>query len=78
VTEVSARNRIRLQVDRELCYGFADCVDTTPEVFELDDESKAVVIDPDGATVDEILTAAQNCPVDAIFVIDEDGADLYP
>jgi ferredoxin len=76
--EVSARNRIRLRVDRELCYGFADCVDTTPGVFELDDESKAVVIDPDGAALDDILTAAQNCPVDAIFVVDEGGADLYP
>jgi ferredoxin len=52
-------------------------VDTAPGVFKLDDEDKAVVIDPDGEPVDVVLEAAQNCPVTAIFVTGEDG-DLYP
>ncbi len=46
-------------------------------VFELDDEGKAVVIDPDGADRDEIVDAARNCPVTAIFLIGE-GGDVYP
>jgi ferredoxin len=77
VSDLSPANRIRINVDRALCIGSGDCVDTAEGVFELDDEDKAVVIDPDGAPVDDILEAAQNCPVTAIFVVGEEG-DLYP
>jgi ferredoxin len=74
---LSQVNRIEITVDRALCIGSGDCVDTAPDVFQLDDEDKAVVVDPDGAPVDDIIAAAGNCPVAAIFVIGEDG-DLYP
>ena len=76
--ELSTRNRIAIDVDRALCYGFGDCVDSLPEVFALDDEDTAVVLSVDAAPLDDILEAAQNCPVDAIIVIDEDGEQLYP
>jgi ferredoxin len=75
--KLSPENRIAVQVDRALCIGSGDCVDTAPDVFQLDDEDKAVVVDPDAAPVDDILEAAQNCPVSAIFIAGEDG-DLYP
>jgi ferredoxin len=76
--QVSPKNRILVEVDRALCFGFGDCVDTLPEVFALDDENKAIVLDPDAATVDDIAEAAQNCPVDAIIVTDDEGAQIYP
>ena len=75
--ELSAANRIRIEVDRGLCIGSGDCVDTAPDVFELDAEDKAVVIDPVGAPVDVVIEAAGNCPVTAIFVFGEEG-DLCP
>jgi ferredoxin len=75
---VSSRNKVQIEVDRQLCYGFGDCVDTAPAVFELDDENVSVVKDPDGAPLDEIVEAAQNCPVDAIIITDEDGEQIYP
>jgi ferredoxin len=75
--DLSPRNRIHVEVDRDLCIGSGDCVSTQPDVFQLDDEGKAVVLDPDAAGADEILEAAQNCPVTAIFVIGEEG-DVYP
>ena len=75
--ELSRENRIGVTVDRAVCIGSGDCVDTAPDVFQLDEEDKAVVVDPDGADVDDIITAAGNCPVSAIFVTGEDG-DLYP
>jgi ferredoxin len=77
LAELSPRNRVRIEVDRDLCIGSGDCVDTVPAVFELDDDGKARVIDPDAAGVDEIVDAAANCPVTAIFVQGEDG-DIYP
>jgi ferredoxin len=70
-------SEIQIRVDRALCIGSGDCVDTAPDVFQLDSEDKAVVIDPYGAPLDDVLEAAGNCPVTAIFVADGTG-DLYP
>ena len=53
-------------------------MDTAPAVFALDDEDVSVVIDPDGAPLDDVVEAAQNCPVDAIVILDEDGDQIYP
>jgi ferredoxin len=77
VTELSPVNQIGIEVDRALCIGSGDCVDTAPDVFQLDSEDKAVVVDPDGAPVDVVVEAAANCPVSAIRVFGPDG-DLYP
>lgn len=77
MAKLSSRNRIEIEIDRDLCIGSADCVDTAPAVFELDDEGKATVLDPDGAELEDVLDAARNCPVTAIFVTGEAG-DLYP
>ena len=77
MSDLSPANRIRVTVDRALCIGSGDCVDTAPDVFQLDAEDKAVVVDADGASVDDVIAAAANCPVSAIFVVGEDG-DLYP
>ena len=75
----SKRARATIEVDRELCYGFGDCVDSVPGVFELDEEQKSVVVDPEAADRDALLLAAQDCPVDAIFIVDpESGEQLYP
>ncbi len=78
MSTVSANNRIAIEVDRVLCFGFGDCVDTAPAVFAFDDEDIAIVLDPDGDPIDDILTAAQNCPVDAIIITDETGQQIYP
>jgi len=78
VPQPSTRNRIAIEVDRTLCFGFGDCVDTAPGVFALDETEKAVVLDPDAEELDFILEAAQNCPVDAIIVTDEHGRQIYP
>jgi ferredoxin len=54
-------------------------VDSAPGVFELDEESKSMVVDPDAQDLDSLLLAAQDCPVDAIFIVDaETGEQLYP
>ena len=68
-----------IEIDRELCYGFGDCVASAPNVFELDDDEKAIVIDPNGAGRDDLLEAAANCPVNAITIIDSaTGETVYP
>lgn len=78
MADVTTANGIRIVVDRELCFGFGDCVDTAPRVFALDDEEKAIVLDPDGASLEKIVEASQNCPVDAIIITAADGSQIYP
>ena len=75
----SKRTGLEIEVDRELCFGFGDCVDSAPGVFELDDENKSIVVDPDAADRDDLVMAAQDCPVDAIILTDpETGEQVYP
>jgi ferredoxin len=68
-----------IEIDRELCYGFGDCVSTAPDVFELDDDEKAVVVNPNGASRDDLVDAAANCPVMAITIRDTaNGQQVFP
>ncbi len=68
----------RIHVDRDLCIGAASCVAVAPGVFSLDDENKAIVINPKGADDETILLAAQSCPTRAIILFDEKGDQIYP
>lgn len=48
-------------------------------MFELDEEKIAVARDPKGDGEEAIWEAAESCPVDAIFLYDEEtGEQLYP
>lgn len=69
---------LKIHVDRDLCIGAAPCVTVAPGVFQMDDENKAYVVDKNGADAETILLAAQACPVQAIFLYDEDGKQVYP
>jgi ferredoxin len=70
---------LEIEIDRELCYGFGDCVASAPAVFELDDDEKATVVDPNGAGRDDLVEAASNCPVNAITIRDPaTGETIFP
>lgn len=49
-----------------------------PQVFQLDDEKKAVIIDPDGDTEGNIWAAAEACPPKAIILDDDRGNQMFP
>ena len=67
------------KVDRNLCVGAGNCVAIAPEVFAMDDEDMAVVVNPKGTDEDTIWKAAESCPMDAIILEDEaTGEVLYP
>ncbi len=68
----------KIVVDRDACIGAAPCVTVAPGVFQLDDEDKAIILDPQGADDETILLAAQACPVQAIILYDEEGGQIYP
>ncbi len=78
VSETKPLKIAKIYVDRDLCIGAAPCVTVAPGVFQLDDENKAYVVDPNGADAETILLAAQSCPVQAIILHDEEGKQIYP
>lgn len=57
-----------IQIDREVCMGSGVCVVYAARTFEIDDETKSTVIDPEGNSLEEIQAAAQGCPTRAITV----------
>lgn len=71
--------KYKIEIDRDLCVGDGACCNEAPETLEMDDESIAVVKNEDGNSPDEILAAAQCCPVDAIILTDKDtGEKVWP
>lgn len=49
-----------------------------PEVFALDDEGKAIIVNATGDPDEVILDAARACPTQAIIITDLAGQQLVP
>jgi len=60
---------MKAAVDPDLCTGCELCVDTCPEVFEMDDDIAKVKVDvvPEDAE-DAAKEAAESCPAEAIII----------
>ncbi len=69
---------MKVRVDRDLCIGVGNCVALAPTVFTLNEDSKAVVLDPSSVDDDTLLEAAESCPENAIIIEDDEGQQLYP
>lgn len=86
--------KIKIVIDREACQSIASCVTTSPEIYALDNDAKAVVanakgqnenpnrveyiLDTDANTVQKAVLGAETCPYLAIEVFDENGRKLFP
>jgi len=69
---------LKVRVDRDLCIGVGNCVAYAPTVFKLDDENKAVILDPPSVDDNTLLEAAESCPENAIIIEDDEGNQVYP
>lgn len=71
--------KIKVHIDRDLCIGAATCAAIAHHTFDLDHDSKAVVLaTADQDTEDAILDAARGCPVAAIIIENEKNERVYP
>ncbi len=71
--------KLRVSVDLDICVGNAMCETYAPKVFVLNDDRQSTVADSNGDTFENIMEAAQDCPVSAITVIDDEtGETLFP
>jgi ferredoxin len=70
---------MKIVIDRDKCRGHKNCLSIAPNVFEIDDQFKAFVLDPKGESDADILKAAKLCPEHAIILEDEStGARIFP
>ena len=68
--------KLRITVDYNVCVGNAMCEQYAPNVFGLNEERQSYVKDPTGDPVEQVIEAAENCPVSAITVEDADTGEV--
>jgi ferredoxin len=63
---------MKVVVDRELCQGHGQCVESAPTIFELRDDALAYVLrDADAPElINQVKDAIARCPVEAITLTD--------
>lgn len=70
---------MKIIIEKSQCKGHSNCASVAPNVFEVDDNFKAFVLDPKGDGDREILEAAKVCPTQAIMLEDEEtGERIFP
>ena len=71
--------KLTVRIERDQCIGSGNCVKIAPTVFELDDDGLvAFRSDGEDPGPEKVLDACQVCPVEALFVMGENGESLVP
>jgi len=69
----------RVTVDTDLCIGSGGCVLSAPDAFELDVVRQSCPKHEVMPSSDAVLDAAENCPVEAISIVEEEsGRTVFP
>ncbi len=60
---------MKTRVDPDLCTGCELCVDSVPDVYEMNDDIAVVKVDVVPEDIEEdVREAAESCPAEAIIV----------
>lgn len=60
------------------CSGNGECVQLAPDVFALGSKNKVTVLDPEAASPELLVEAAEACPCQAIEILDDEGQVVFP
>jgi ferredoxin len=72
-------DRWHIEVDRSVCIGSAQCVHRASGAFRLDSARQSRPVAPDADAREQILRAAENCPVEAIAItLAGSGEPVFP
>ncbi|MFE9094210.1 ferredoxin [Streptomyces sp. NPDC007264] len=72
-------DRWHIEVDRSVCIGSAQCVNHAPDAFRLDSARQSHPLEPDTDAGEQVLAAAENCPVEAIVItVLGSGEPVFP
>lgn len=71
--------KLTIKVNRKTCISCGACTVSAPKTFELDKDCISIVKPEPNDNPKTILDAAQNCPVEAIIVVDQEtNKTLWP
>ncbi len=71
--------KLRITVDHDVCVGNDMCTNIAVNTFSLNNDLQSEAVNVEGDPIETILEAAENCPVSAITVEDEEtGEKLFP
>jgi ferredoxin len=62
----------KFYIDEDECISCGACVDSCPDVFQMNDDNIAEIYNAEGASEEEIQDAIDSCPVTCIHWEDED------
>jgi ferredoxin len=66
-------------VDLNKCIAVGPCAIAAPGVFKIrPEDGKAIISNPDGEDLEQILEAARCCPILAISIKNQLGKEIYP
>ncbi|WP_030735310.1 ferredoxin [Streptomyces griseus] len=72
-------DRWHVEVDRSVCIGSAMCVHHAPDAFRLDTARQSHPTPEDRDAAEQLLTAAEGCPVEAItLTLTGSGEVVFP
>jgi len=63
---------IKVKANRRLCEGFGNCVVAAPDVFDIDDDDRVIVLTESVEEADRptLQEAVRSCPVSALNIAD--------
>lgn len=63
---------MKIKANQRICEGFANCVSAAPDLFDIDDDDRVVVLHPQPADADRsrVEEAIRSCPVTALTIAD--------
>ncbi|BAC73565.1 MULTISPECIES: ferredoxin [Streptomyces] len=72
-------DRWHIEVDRSVCIGSAQCVHHASVAFRLDSARQSRPAEPETDANEQILAAAESCPVEAIVIrVLGSGEPVFP
>ncbi|MDX2596022.1 MULTISPECIES: ferredoxin [Streptomyces] len=72
-------DRWHVEVDRSVCIGSAQCLHHAPDGFRLDTARQSHAVEPDADAGEQLLAAAESCPVEAItLTLAVSGEPVFP
>ncbi|GGW18552.1 hypothetical protein GCM10018980_61040 [Streptomyces capoamus] len=72
-------DRWHVEVDRSLCIGSGQCLHHAPGGFRLDHARQSHPTAPDTDAGEQVLAAAEHCPVEAIVItLRDSGEAVFP
>ncbi len=78
-TKATRSDGITIMVDLSKCISAGPCTIAAPNTFFLrESDGKAVIINPEGDSLEKIKEATRSCPVSAIILKNKLGKQIYP